>query len=292
MKAAIVGYGLAGSRFHAPLISALDGLEVATVVTRDPGRREQALREHAGVCVLSDVNDLWSHADEHDFAVVATPNALHAPLARAAVDAGLPVVVDKPLALTADEARELVEHAASRGVLLTVFHNRRWDSDQLTLNDLLDNDRLGKVRRYESRFERWRPAPSASAWRESTVAAQGGGILLDLGTHLVDQALVLFGRATSVYAELEQARGGVAEDDTFLALRHESGTHSHLWASAVCAASTSKTASRRPSSRRFASTRSFATSCGATLRPALPTRLPAWEPICSKRARRRVSRAS
>jgi scyllo-inositol 2-dehydrogenase (NADP+) len=157
-------------------------------------------------------------------------------LARRALDAGLPVVVDKPLAPTAAEARSLVEHAEKLGVLLTVFMNRRWDSDQLTLRRLLEEGKLGDVLRYESRFERWRPALSASkVWREVSSPEAGGGVLLDLGSHLVDQAIALFGPVDRVYAELESRRGG-ADDDVFLALEHGSGARSHLWASLLAAA--------------------------------------------------------
>jgi predicted dehydrogenase len=114
-----------------------------------------------------------------------------------------------------------------------VFHNRRWDSDQLTLRRLLDEGRLGEVRRYESRFERWKPELRAGAWRDSVSPERGGGVLLDLGTHLVDQALVLFGPVHDVYGEVANTRGGPAEDDAFIALAHDSGVISHLRASLV-----------------------------------------------------------
>jgi predicted dehydrogenase len=120
--------------------------------------------------------------------------------------------------------------------VLTVFQNRRWDSDQLTLARLLAEGRLGAVLRYESRFERWRPAANAASWRDSTAPELGGGQLLDLGTHLVDQALVLFGPVTHVYAEVDARRGAPSDDDAFLALRHEHDVISHLRASAITAA--------------------------------------------------------
>jgi scyllo-inositol 2-dehydrogenase (NADP+) len=119
--------------------------------------------------------------------------------------------------------------------LLVPFHNRRWDSDQLTLRGLIAAGELGDIYRYESRFERWRPNPNTSAWREALSPAEGGGVLLDLGVHLVDQALSLFGPITGVVGEVE-ARRGEADDDVFIALHHASGTRSHLWASAVSAA--------------------------------------------------------
>jgi predicted dehydrogenase len=236
LRGAIIGYGLAGSTFHGPLISSTPGLTVATVVTRDAGRREQALRDHPGARVISAPDELWRLAEEHDFAVVAARNDAHVPLAERALDAGLPVVVDKPLAPSAEEAAALVEHAHTRGKLLTVFHNRRWDSDYLTLRKLLEEGALGDVLRFESRFERWRPQPRADAWRETTKSGQGGGVLLDLGTHLVDQALQLFGPVTEVHAEIDNRRGSAGDDDAFVALRHRSGTYSHLWMSALAAA--------------------------------------------------------
>jgi predicted dehydrogenase len=236
LRAAIIGYGLAGSVFHAPLIASTPGMRVASVVTSSPERAAQAEREHPGVRVLGSADELFPDPDGHDFAVVASPNDSHAPLARRALDAGLPVIVDKPLAPSAAEARELVEHAERAGVLLTAFMNRRWDSDQLTLGRLLDEGALGEVVRMESRFERWRPLLGEAKWREQTTPELGGGVLLDLGAHLVDQALQLLGPVETVYAEITSPRGGAADDDAFLALRHASGARSRLWTSAFAAA--------------------------------------------------------
>ncbi|MDX6581939.1 MAG: hypothetical protein QOI10_1123 [Solirubrobacterales bacterium] len=235
-RVALIGFGLAGSVFHAPLIAATPGLALTTVVTGDSERAARARREYPGVRVEPDAEAVWERAAEHHLAVIATANQAHAELASRAIDAGLAVVVDKPLAPTSAEARALVERARDREVLLTVFHNRRWDSDHLTLRRLLAEDRLGPVHRYESRFERWRPEPRPGAWRETTPPERGGGVLLDLGTHLVDQAVVLFGPVAAVHGEVDSRRGGVADDDAFVALTHESGVHSHLWASSVAAA--------------------------------------------------------
>jgi scyllo-inositol 2-dehydrogenase (NADP+) len=236
LRGAIVGYGLAGAVFHAPLIAATPGLEVATIVTRDPGRRDQALRENPGARVVPSADEVWERAGEYDFAVIAARNDAHVPLARRGLDAGLAVVVDKPLAPSADEAAALVEHARAAGKLLTVFQNRRWDSDQRTLRRLLSEGELGDVLRYESRFERWRPELREEAWRETAGSAEGGGVLLDLGSHLVDQALQLFGPATHVYGEVQSRRGAAGDDDAFVALCHRAGTYSHLRASALTAA--------------------------------------------------------
>jgi scyllo-inositol 2-dehydrogenase (NADP+) len=235
LRVAIVGYGLAGRFFHAPLIAATEGLAVASVVTSDPGRAAQVEREHPEARVLRSPDDLWA-TDEHDLVVIAAPNEVHARLATEAVEHGLPVVVDKPLAVSAAEAQAVVARAERAGVLLTVFQNRRWDSDYLTLARLMADGRLGSVMRFESRFERWRPQPNAEAWRESASPQRGGGVLIDLGSHLVDQALVRFGRATHVYAEVEARRGTPGDDDVFIALQHAGGVISHLRASAMTAA--------------------------------------------------------
>jgi len=167
--------------------------------------------------------------------VVAAPNRAHAPLARAAIKAGLAVVVDKPLAANAAEGRELAREARERGVMLTVFQNRRWDGDFLTVQRLLTDQALGRVLRFESRFERWQPELSGG-WRELATPEEAGGLLFDLGSHLVDQALALFGPARQVYAELDARRPGAqVDDDSFVPLTHDAGVRSHLWMSAVSA---------------------------------------------------------
>ena len=157
-------------------------------------------------------------------------------MASAAVDAGLAVVVEKPLA-PGGRRRPCPGRARRRRarVMLTVFHNRRWDAEYLTLRRLVADGALGDVLRYESRFERWRPERAPGAWREELSADDGGGVLLDLGVHLVDQARSLLGPVTHVYGEVASRRGG-SDDDVFMALQHASGARSHLWASAVAAA--------------------------------------------------------
>ncbi|HEX6679790.1 MAG TPA: Gfo/Idh/MocA family oxidoreductase [Gaiellaceae bacterium] len=235
IRVALLGYGLAGAVFHAPLISAVVGLELAAIVTQNEERHSRAGREHPGAVLLGSAEDVWERAGELDLVVVASPNRFHVPIARAAVAAGLAVVVDKPLAASAEDARALVREARERGVLLTVFQNRRWDGDFLTVRRLLEAGQLGTVARFESRFERWRPELSGG-WRESGEREDAGGLLYDLGSHLVDQALHLFGPAAQVYAELDARRAGArTDDDSFVALTHESGVRSHLWMSAVAA---------------------------------------------------------
>ena len=236
LRVGLIGYGLAGSVFHAPLISATPGLEVASVVTANPERRARVEADLPGARVLDRPEALWELGGEHDLVVVASPNRTHVPLARAAIEAGLAVVVDKPLAATAADGRGLLEAASGAGVPLTVFHNRRWDGDMLTVRRLLADGAIGAVTRFESRFERWRPAIRTDAWRERGAPDEAGGLLFDLGSHLVDQALVLFGRPTQVYAEVERRRPGAAvDDDTFIALAHAGGVRSHLSVSSVAA---------------------------------------------------------
>jgi predicted dehydrogenase len=235
LRVGLIGYGLAGAAFHAPLIDAVPGLRLAAIVTRDAERRAQAARAHPGARLVDAAERLWEGTDRPDLVVVATPNRTHVPLARAALEAGLPVVVDKPLAATPDEARDLAVDARRRGLLLTVFQNRRWDGDFLTVRRLVADGALGAVHRVESRFERWRPTPKPG-WRERGAPEEAGGILYDLGSHLVDQALVLSGPVTRVYAELDRRRPGVeVDDDAFVALTHPSGVRSHLHMSAVAA---------------------------------------------------------
>lgn len=236
LRVALIGYGLAGSVFHAPLIAATEGLVLDTVVTSNPERQEQARAEFGdGLRFAASADDLWARADELDLVVIASPNKTHVSLATAALKAGLPVVVDKPIAGTAAEARELAALAEERGLLLSVFQNRRWDNDFLTLQKLIADGELGDVWRFESRFERWRPQPKGG-WRESGDPEEIGGLLYDLGSHVVDQALVLFGPARTVYAESDVRRPGAeADDDTFIAITHASGVRSHLYVSATTA---------------------------------------------------------
>ncbi|MEV0369119.1 Gfo/Idh/MocA family oxidoreductase [Streptomyces sp. NPDC050636] len=235
LRVGLIGYGLAGSVFHAPLIAATDGLVLDTVSTANPERQAQARAEHPQVRTVGTPEDVLSRAADLDLIVLASPNKTHVPLADAALRAGLPVVVDKPLAATAAEAERLAALADDRGLLLSVFQNRRWDNDFLTVRKLIEDGALGDIQRFESRFERWRPQPKGG-WRESGDPAEIGGLLYDLGSHLADQALTLFGPAASVYAESDVRRPGAeADDDTFIAITHTNGVRSHLWVSATTA---------------------------------------------------------
>jgi scyllo-inositol 2-dehydrogenase (NADP+) len=176
------------------------------------------------------VDSINALLEDIDVLVVATPNSSHAEIALLGIQRGLHVVVDKPLAVTADDGRRIAEAGGDR---LTVFHNRRWDGDFLTVQQLVRDGALGRVTRFESRFERFRPQIK-QGWREEGEPELGGGTLLDLGPHLVDQALQLFGPVDSVYGEVRTLRdAAIVDDDVFIALRHSGGVISHLWMSAV-----------------------------------------------------------
>jgi len=232
-RVALIGFGAAGSFFHAPFIASTPGLLLTTIVTRDPARAAQARAEYPGVVIRERPADVWAASAEVDLVVVAAPNSAHVSLATEAVQAGLPVVVDKPIAVTSAEARRLVALARERNVMLTVFQNRRYDGDFQTLRRLIADGTLGEPVRFESRFERWRLVPKPG-WRESGAPEEGGGLLMDLGSHLIDQALQLFGPVASLYCELDRRRPGVSvDDDAFVALTHASGVRSHLWMSVL-----------------------------------------------------------
>jgi predicted dehydrogenase len=231
---AMIGYGLAGQVFHAPLIAANPDLEVRAIVTANPERRQRAQRDFPEARLLATPDQLWNDTSGIGLVVVATPNHLHAPQAITALGLGLAVVVDKPMALSTAEAGTMLEAAERAGGVFAVFQNRRWDSDFLLLREMVETDRLGGLLRMESRFERFRPEVNAKSWREETSSEAGGGLLLDLGAHLIDQALFLLGQPRGVYAEIAAARpGAVADDDCFLALEFQGGVRAHLWMSTL-----------------------------------------------------------
>ncbi|RZJ28325.1 MAG: oxidoreductase, partial [Brevundimonas sp.] len=182
-NAALIGFGYAGQTFHAPLIAACPDLRLHTIVTSKPEAARAAWPEARAVADLETVL-----ADpEIDLVVLATPNDLHAPQARAALEAGKAVVIDKPFALSLEEARGVADLARRRGLFLSVFHNRRWDADFLGLQQQIAAGALGPIRTFESHFDRFRPEVR-DRWRERD--GPGGGIWNDLGPHLIDQALV------------------------------------------------------------------------------------------------------
>lgn len=235
IRTAIIGFGLAGSVFHGPLLAADPSYRIDAIVTADPGRAAAAAASYPGARILDKPERLWDSADRLDLVVIASPTPGHVPLADAAIDAGVSLVIEKPFAVTRAEGERLIDRAARAGVVLTVFQNRRWDGDFLTVQDLVSRGELGTVTRFESRFEWLNPRPRP-AWKTETSGAEGGGVAYDLGSHLVDQALALFGPVAESYGEFERRRTGtVNDDDSFVALRHASGVISHLWMSSLVA---------------------------------------------------------
>lgn len=233
IRVGLIGYGLAGRLFHAPFITATPGMTLSTIVTRDPERAHAAASEVPGATIVADVDALL--ASDVDLVVVASPSALHAQHARLLLEAGRHVVLDKPAARDARAFEELVALARARDRELVVFHNRRWDSEYLTLRALLEDGMLGTVHRFESRMDRWRPV-GKGGWRESSDPAQMGGLRYDLGPHLVDQALQLFGSVGSVEAHSRSLREvGGPDDDVQAMLVHRSGVLTVLSASLVTA---------------------------------------------------------
>jgi scyllo-inositol 2-dehydrogenase (NADP+) len=202
----LIGYGLGGSAFHAPLIAAEPRLRLEAVVT---SRAEQVERDHPGTRVVATAEELLADPAV-ELVVVTAPNAVHHPLAAAALRAGRHVVVDKPFALSSSDADELIALAEAGDRRLSVFHNRRWDGDFLTVRRVLEAGALGEVATFVSRYDRFRPVPKGS-WKEEAVP--GSGLLWDLGPHLIDQALVLFGPPRTVWADLGVQRAEVEAVD-------------------------------------------------------------------------------
>ena len=206
LRVVLIGYGVAGRVFHAPLIQAVPGLSLAFVASRDEAKVHADL---PGVEVIGD--PMRAATDPRaELVVIASPNDSHVPLARAALLAGRNVVVDKPFALSLADARELAALAKQNGRLLSVFQNRRWDSDFLAVQQAVQDGLVGDVMHLESRIERFRPQVK-DRWREA--AGPGSGVLWDLAPHLVDQAMLLLGRPDSVYANVAAQRSGAQSDD-------------------------------------------------------------------------------
>ena len=232
MRVALAGFGSSGQTIHAPLLHEA-GCDVVAVSTSDSARADAARAEFPGTEVVPRLDDLLA-APGVDLVVLATPSGGHAAQVRAVVDAGVACLVDKPLAVDADEAAAVVRYAASAAVPLTVFHNRRYDPEHATVARVVADGLVGTPFRYEMRWERWRPVPK-ERWREQASAAEGGGILLDLHSHLVDAAVQLFGPVETVFATVD-ARTTPAEDDAFLVCRHAGGVVSHLGATSLAGA--------------------------------------------------------
>ncbi|QCT04686.1 oxidoreductase domain protein [Paenibacillus algicola] len=215
IKAGLIGFGLSGATFHAPILCSIPDYEIAAVVSSHPEKVYKALPE---AVVYSQVEQLLNDASI-DIVIVTSPNATHYEYAKNAIEAGKHVVVEKPFTVTSEEAKALIALAKNRGVLLTVYQNRRWDNDFLTARNLLETGALGRLSLYYAQFNRYRP-DIKNSWKEQD--EPGTGLLYDLGSHLLDQALLLFGKPQSIWADLREERPGSAVTDYFhLVLAYE-----------------------------------------------------------------------
>lgn len=233
IRVALIGYGYASKTFHAPLIVGTSGMELAAISSSDAGKVHA---DWPSMTVVSDPQALFNDASI-DLIVIPTPNDTHFPLAQQAMAAGKDVVVDKPFAVTLSQAELLQQQAEQSGQLLSVFHNRRWDSDFLTLKTLLKVCSLGEVVYFESHFDRFRPEVR-QRWREQGCA--GSGIWYDLGTHLIDQALQLFGMPQTLFADLGELRPGSQSVDYFHAVLNYGHRRVVLHGTVLAAAETAR----------------------------------------------------
>jgi len=205
----LIGFGFAGRTFHAPVIIAVEGLRLAAILQRNG---DDAAQAYPAARVVRSLDELLAIGSIR-LVVIATPNTSHIELAKRCLLAGRDVVIDKPFAPTYAEAAELVELARQRNRLLSVYQNRRWDGDFLTVRRLIAEEHFGRIVLFESHFDRFRPTLKENAWRER--AEPGSGVLFDLGPHLIDQAMVLFGEPEAISADVRIERDGAAADDAF-----------------------------------------------------------------------------
>jgi predicted dehydrogenase len=236
IRTAVVGFGISGKVFHAPLLTANPDYSLDVIVTADPARAAEAARLHPQARIVATPEEMFALAGDLDLVILGTPPHTHFDLGATAIAHGLHVVVDKPFVPTSALGEELIALASDAGVQLTVFQNRRWDGDFLTLQKLLAQQALGEVRTFESRFEWWRPEGFGN-WRDTVSLAQGGGILHDLGAHLIDQAIQLFGPVETSYGETAN-RGRdpeAADTEAFVSLLHGSGVRTRLWMNGLAA---------------------------------------------------------
>jgi predicted dehydrogenase len=228
IRVGLIGFGLGGRVFHAPLVSSVEGMELAAVLERTSNKAEA---RYPGLATHRSLDEMLADTSL-DLFIVSTPNGTHFDLARQILQAGRNVVVDKPAATTSAEIAQLMRLAADQKSLFIPFHNRRWDSDFRTLKKVLHEDLLGRLVSYESRIDRWRPVmPVDRVWKDDPAAA--GGLLLDLGTHLADQALVLFGSPEAVSADLHRERDGAKTNDSFTVRLRYSGFTATLGANCL-----------------------------------------------------------
>jgi len=231
IEVGLVGFGLAGRAFHAPVIRAVPGLHLAAILQRSGN---EAAEKYPDVRIVRNLDDLLAMT-EIPLIVIATPNETHYPFARQCLEAGRDVVVDKPFTATLEEAISLVQIAKNAGRLLTVYQNRRYDGDFQALRKLAQEGTLGRIVRFETNYDRFRPQLKSSAWRETQ--RPGSGILFDIAPHLIDQALVLFGLPEAVTADVRIERENAVADDAFdITLHYSKGMRAVLRSSILAAA--------------------------------------------------------
>lgn len=209
IKVGLIGYGFAGKTFHVPFITTIEGFQLSAIVSSD---EQKVKKDWPNVPVFASLEQLLAEQPEVSLIVIPTPNKTHFPLAKQALEAGKHVIVDKPFTLTVQEAVTLNQLAQTKGKLLSVYHNRRWDSGFLTVKSLLENQILGELKYYESHFDRYRP-DVRQRWRESKEA--GSGLWYDLAPHMLDQVLQLFGQPKSIFADIAMIRPQAEAVDYF-----------------------------------------------------------------------------
>ena len=229
LRAGLVGYGLGGRVFHAPLLIGA-GFEVAAILTNSPERIASAKTDFPSAAIVATMQELL--ALELDLVVISSANQVHAEQALKSIGAGVATVIDKPVGRNLPETKAILAAAESAGVKASAFFNRRWDSDALTVKRIIRERSLGPIHRYESRFERYKPEIASFGWRDQSDQESGGGWLLDIQTHLVAGALDLFGPAEVAFAAMRNVRGA-SDDDVIIVLHHLMGVDSYLTASAV-----------------------------------------------------------
>jgi predicted dehydrogenase len=231
IEVGLVGFGLAGKAFHAPVIRAVPGLHLAAIVQR---KGNEAAEKCPDVRIARSLDELLAMS-EIRLVVIATPNETHYPFARQCLEAGRDVIVDKPFTTTLDEAIALAELAKKRKRLLTVYQNRRYDGDFQAIRQLVEAGTLGRIVRFETSYDRYRPKLKPGAWREA--ARPGSGILFDIAPHLIDHAVVLFGLPEAITADVRMEREGARADDAFdITLHYSHGMRAVLRSSILAAA--------------------------------------------------------
>lgn len=230
IRVGLIGFGLAGQAFHAPLIGVVPGMELACILDRSGALARQ---KYPDVRVARTLDELLE-VEQIRLCVIATPNPSHFEIAQRCLLAGRDVVVDKPFTTTAAEAVKLIEIADERGRLLTVFQNRRWDGDFLTVRRLLSEGRLGRIVSYESNYDRFRPVRKPDGWRDRN--EPGSGVLFDLGSHVLDQVFALFGTPQAICADVFSEREGAVVDDAFFLRLEYPGMHAVLRSSMLACA--------------------------------------------------------